>query len=219
MKIKAVLFDCDGLMLDTERVSQDMWRRIGRDYGIEIPDEVFVAITGVKDDHLLQPFYEKIPHLKDVRNDARKKRFDLDFWSSFYPDGITKKGLVKLNYYLHEEGIACGVCSSSNKTYVETLLRTSSVPLYFDTIIGGDMVTHGKPDPEIFLKGAEVLGVEPSQCLVLEDSKMGILAARNAGMHSCFIEDTIHPDEEMLQAIEYRKDDLGQVIDLLENEL
>lgn len=53
---------------------------------------------------------------------------------------------------------------------------------------------------------------------MLEDSKMGILAARNAGMHSCFIEDTIHPDEEMLQAIEFQKDDLAQVIEILEKE-
>ncbi len=219
MKIKGVLFDCDGLMFDTEKVAQEMWRRIGREYGVEIPDEVFVAITGVKDDHLLRPYYEQIPHLQDVRNQAREQRFNLDFWASFYPDGLTKKGLVKLNYYLRDKGIPCAVCSSSKKAYVETLLKTSSVPLYFDTIIGGDMVTHGKPDPEIFLKGAEMLCVKPEECLVLEDSKMGILAARNAGMHSCFIEDTIHPDEEMLQAIEYQKDDLSQVIDLMENEL
>ncbi len=218
MKIQGVLFDCDGLMFDTERVSQQMWRNIGKEFGVEIPDEVFVAITGVKDDHLLQPFYEKIPHLKDIRDIARTKRFDLDFWTSFYPDGLTKKGLIQLNYYLKEHSIPCAVCSSSKKEYVETLIHTSSVPLYFDTIIGGDMVVHGKPDPEIFLKGAKMIGIQPENCLVLEDSKMGILAARNAGMHSCFIEDTIHPDEEMLQAIEFQKDDLAQVIEILEKE-
>ncbi len=216
MDIQGVLFDCDGLMFDTERVAQQMWRNIGKEFNVEIPDEVFVAITGVKDDHLLQPFYKKIPHLKEIRDIARTKRFDLDFWASFYPDGLTKKGLVQLNLYLKEHHIPCAVCSSSKKAYVETLLRTSSVPLYFDAIIGGDMVIHGKPDPEIFLKGAKEIGVEPKKCLVLEDSKMGILAAKNAGMHSCFIEDTIHPDEEMKQAIEFQKDHLAQVIELLE---
>lgn len=214
--IEAVLFDCDGLMFDTERVAQNIWRRIGREYGIEIPDEIFILITGVKDESLIEPYYSKIPHLKDVKQQASKERFNLDFWSSFYPDGITKKGLIKLHKYLHDENYKTAVCSSSKRQYVETLLQTSSIPLRFDHIIGGDMVTHGKPNPEIFLKGAEVLDVEPSHCLVLEDSKMGILAAKNAGMHSCFIKDTIEPDEEMKQAIEYTKNDLSQVIDLLE---
>ena len=59
--------------------------------------------------------------------------------------------------------------------------------VHFDSIVGGDMVEHGKPDPDIFLLGASILGVEAENCLVLEDSKMGILAAKRAGMHSCFI--------------------------------
>ena len=216
MKMKAVLFDCDGLMFDTERVAQDMWRDIGRSYGVEIPDDLFVAITGVKDTRALTPYFETVPHLQDILDASRKKRFDLEFWSSFYPDGLNKKGLVALNQYLNENHIPCCVCSSSKKEYVETLLRTVSVPLHFDSIVGGDMVEHGKPDPDIFLLGASILGVEAENCLVLEDSKMGILAANRAGMHSCFIQDTIKPDDEMRENIEFEKDDLSQVIDLLE---
>lgn len=216
MKMKAVLFDCDGLMFDTERVAQDMWRDIGRSYGVEIPDDLFVAITGVKDTRALTPYFETVPHLQDILDASRKKRFDLEFWSSFYPDGLNKKGLVALNRYLNENHIPCCVCSSSKKEYVETLLRTVSVPLHFDSIVGGDMVEHGKPDPDIFLLGASILGVEAENCLVLEDSKMGILAAKRAGMHSCFIQDTIKPDDEMRENIEFEKEDLSQVIDLLE---
>ena len=150
MKMKAVLFDCDGLMFDTERVAQDMWRDIGRSYGVEIPDDLFVAITGVKDTRALTPYFETVPHLQDILDASRKKRFDLEFWSSFYPDGLNKKGLVALNQFLNENHIPCCVCSSSKKEYVETLLRTVSVPLHFDSIVGGDMVEHGKPDPDIF---------------------------------------------------------------------
>ena len=216
MKMKAVLFDCDGLMFDTERVAQDMWRDIGRSYGVEIPDDLFVAITGVKDTRALTPYFETVPHLQDILDASRKKRFDLEFWSSFYPDGLNKKGLVALNQYLNENHIPCCVCSSSKKEYVETLLRTVSSPLHFDSIVGGDMVEHGKPDPDIFLLGASILGVEAENCLVLEDSKMGILATKRAGMHSCFIQDTIKPDDEMRENIEFEKEDLSQVIDLLE---
>ena len=213
MKVDAVLFDCDGLMFDTERVAQDMWRNIGKQYGVEIPDEIFVLITGVK--NTSEPYYAKIPHLKDIRDQAKGLRFDLQYWSNFYPDKLNKKGLVELNQYLKRNTIPCCVCSSSSKAYVETLLHTCSQPLYFDAIIGGDMVEHGKPDPEIFLKGAEVLGVHPENCLVLEDSKMGILAAHRAQMHSCFIQDTIKPDAEMKSVIEFRRNNLEEVIELI----
>lgn len=215
MKVDAVLFDCDGLMFDTERVAQDMWRNIGKQYGVEIPDEIFVLITGVKNTSALEPYYAKIPHLKDIRDQAKGLRFDLQYWSNFYPDKLNKKGLVELNQYLKRNAIPCCVCSSSSKAYVETLLHTCSQPLYFDAIIGGDMVEHGKPDPEIFLKGAEVLGVHPENCLVLEDSKMGILAAHRAQMHSCFIQDTIKPDAEMKSVIEFRRNNLEEVIELI----
>lgn len=217
MNIQAVLYDCDGLMFNTEQVSQNMWRQIASEYNVTIPDWFFTEITGTKrgDDEILQ--YEKeIPHLHEIMMNERKKRFDLDFWSQFYPDGLNKKGLIRLQLWLESNHITTAVCSSSNRDYVETLIHTVSVPLHFNVIIGGDMVTKGKPDPEIFLKGAEALHVRPENCLVLEDSKQGILAARNAGMHSCFIEDTIEPDEEMKQAVEFRKDSLDEVIDLIQ---
>lgn len=215
--IEAVLFDCDGLMFDTEKVAQDIWRKIGREkFGIELPDEIFVMITGVKDESGLEIYSDKIPHLRQIKDYAKDIRFNLEYWKSFYPDRLNKKGLVELNHYLKDKNIPTTVCSSSNTDYVQTLIQTCTSPLYFDAIIGGNMVTKGKPDPEIFLKGAETLGVKKENCLVLEDSKMGILAAHRAQMHSCFIQDTIQKDDEMKQIIEYEKQDLSQVIALIE---
>lgn len=214
--IDAVIFDCDGLMFDTEKVAQDIWRKIAKEkFNVELPDEVFVMITGVKDESGLQDYYDKIPHLRQIRDEAKHIRFDLDFWKTFYPDKLTKQGLVELNHYLHDAHIPQVVCSSSNREYVKTLIHTCTKPLYFDAIIGGDMVQHGKPDPEIFLLGASTLHVPPSNCLVLEDSKMGILAAHRAHMHSCFIQDTIKKDDEMKAVIEYECHNLSEVIHLV----
>ena len=78
------------------------------------------------------------------------------------------------------------------------------------------MVKLAKPAPDIFLKGAALLGVAANECLVLEDSKQGLQAAKNAGMHSCWIKDMIQVDEEMSENIEYTVEDLSQVISLLE---
>ena len=78
------------------------------------------------------------------------------------------------------------------------------------------MVKKTKPDPEIFLTAAGKLGIRPENCLVLEDSRQGIFAADAAGMHSCFIQDTIIPDDAMRAKIQNERHDLKEVIDLLE---
>ena len=154
----------------------------------------------------------------EIASAMRQKRFDLSFWSSFEKDALNKKGMVELALWLHEHGIAIAVCSSSNADYVQTLLSTVSVPLPFDAIVGGNMVKHGKPAPDIFLLGAETLGVQPQECLVLEDSRQGIVAAHAAGMTSVFVEDTIPKDEEMKSFMNYEVHHLGEVIDLFEKE-
>lgn len=216
--IKAVLFDCDGLMFNTEEVSQRMWREEAEKYGEKFSDEFFKTITGAKDGIDLLRFSKETPHLEEIMEIMHKRRFDLDFWKSFYPDGLNKKGLVSLVMYLHEKNIRIAVCSSSHFSYVQTLLDTVSCDLKFDAVVGGDMVEHGKPAPDIFLLGAKTLHVKPEECLVLEDSKQGIIAAYNAHMHSVFIEDTIAMDEEMKKYLDYQAEDLGKVTTLLEEE-
>lgn len=216
MSIKAVLFDCDGLMFETELVSQQMWRDAAAVYNETIPYDFFVAITGTHDRLMDMDLVRKqIPHIDEIMADMKRLRFDLSFWKSIHTDCLNKPGLLELFPWLKKNGYLTAICSSSYREYVETLAKNVSVPLEYDAIVTGDMVAHSKPDPEIFLKGASLLGVKPEECLVLEDSKMGILAAKNAGMHSCFIQDTIYPDEEMLQAMEYSRNDLAEVIELL----
>lgn len=217
MKMRAVLFDCDGLMFNTEQVSQDLWRQEACKYQETLSDDFFKAITGARGVDMT-PYEKETPHLKEIAMAMRQKRFDLSFWSSFKKDALNKKGMVELALWLHEHGIAIAVCSSSNADYVQTLLSTVSVALPFDAIVGGNMVKHGKPAPDIFLLGAQTLGVKPEECLVLEDSRQGIVAAHAAGMTSVFVEDTIGKDEEMISCMNYEVNHLGEVIDLFKKE-
>jgi HAD hydrolase, family IA, variant 3 len=217
LDVKAVLFDCDGLMFETELISQQIWKDEANKLGFSLPEDFFINITGSGGEELTR-YLSSIPkgiHLFEV---MKKKRFDISFWSSIQKDCLNKKGLVTLFHWLKQHGYLIGICSSSHRTYVEALLSTVSTPLEYDAIVGGDMVTHAKPDPEIFLVGAKILGVKPSDCLVLEDSKQGITAAKRAGMHSCFIEDTIKPDQIMKDMIEYQTENLEDVIQLLKNQ-
>lgn len=215
-RIRAVLFDCDGLMFNTEQVSQDMWRKEAQKYGDHLSDDFFRAITGAKGVDF-SVFEKDIPHLSQIREVMKTRRFDLSFWSTFYPDGLNKYGLVELVQWLDAHNYGIAVCSSSSCAYVQTLLNTVSVKLPIETIVGGDMVKHGKPAPDIFLLGAKMLDVRPEECLVLEDSRQGIVAAGNAGMRSVFIEDTITVDDDMRKHMCYQKENLKEVIDLLED--
>ena len=213
--IKAVIFDCDGLMFNTEYYAKQIWHNEAAKYGITLPEDFNVRITGASGPDVIK-YIESIPGLKEVRPIISAKRFDLDYWTSMGTDFLNKKGLIELFRYLRDHGFKTAICSSSGTDYLKALLSTVSEPLNYDAMIGGNMVTNGKPDPEIFLKGAECLETDPAECLVMEDSKNGIIAAQRAGMHSCFIKDLIEPDEEMEQAIEFRRDDLSQVIGLIE---
>ena len=213
--IKAVLFDCDGLMFETERISVMLWRTEAMKRHITLPEDFFVHIIGAGKEECMA-YMEQEPGMRALRKHVAGKRFDLEFWGNCAKDTLNKRGLIELYAYLNEHGYAIGICSSSGKDYVTTLLSTVSVPLQYDVLVSGDMVKHAKPDPEIFLVGANALHVRPDECLVLEDSKVGIIAAKKAGMHSCWIKDMIDEDEEMTSMIEYRCHDLFEVMGLLE---
>ena len=209
MKIEAVLFDCDGLMFDTEIVAQQIWRDEAYHYGITYPEDFFQQITGAGGRDNAR-YLASIEGMEDILPKIKEKRFDLEFWRSINTDCLNRKGLIEIFTYLEDNGYKIAICSSSSRAYVEALIGTCSKKLHYDAIVCGDMVRHAKPDPEIFLRGAEEVGVKPENCLVLEDSKQGILAAKRACMHSCFIPDTIVPDEEL------QCDSLLDVIGLLE---
>lgn len=213
--MKTVLFDCDGLMFDTERISIAHWKEEAEKNGIVLPEDFFIHTTGVRDDEA-DAYMRSVKGFYRILDRLKEERFDLSFWRSFGTDGLNKKGLQELIEWMDAHHMPRAVCSSSNYDYVKGLVDMASFDMHIDVYVTGDMVKHAKPDPEIFLKAAEKLGFEPEECLVLEDSKAGIIAAKRAGMHSCWIKDMIEADEEMKEALEYRGESLLDVIPLLE---
>ena len=216
-RIRAVLFDCDGLMFNTEQIAQEVWAKEAKRYGIDLPDDFFIHITGAGGVREREYIRSVIPD-EAIIAAISAKRFDLAMWASFPKGELVKKGLEELYAYLRQNGYRVGIASSSGREYVETLLNNTLKEIRYDAICTGDMVRYAKPDPEIFLRCAQMLGVPPEECLVLEDSRQGVHAAANAGMHAGFIQDTIACDSEMEQWIEYRFNDLSEVIGLLEEQ-
>lgn len=215
--IKTVLFDCDGLMFDTERISIEHWRQEAEKIHVQLPDDFFTHTTGVRDDEA-DAYMRSIPGFDKILDRLKKERFDLSFWRSFPTDSLNKKGLKELITWMDDHHMPRAVCSSSPLAYVQNLIATASFDMHIDVFVTGDMVAHAKPDPEIFLIAADKLGIAPSDCLVLEDSKAGIIAAKRAGMHSCWIKDMIEADDEMKEALDDTGTSLKDVITLLEQE-
>jgi len=221
-KITAVLFDCDGLMFNTERLSMKRWTRAAEERGLTLPKDFFLNITGKgrgEGEAYLTALKQQSSLWDDLVTTVRKQRFDLDYFKALPEDSLNMPGLPELCSYLREQNIAMAAASSSPKDYVKTLLDTTSVDTGIHTIAAREDVTDSKPAPDIFLKAAEMLDVLPSECIVLEDSEAGILAGRRAGMFTIFVEDTIPLNDTIRKNADLITSSLNEVLEYLKENL
>lgn len=212
--VQAVIFDMDGLMVDSEKIWGDSWYPAFEKYGFTVPPELIAATTGTTKDHSLALVLETFDNNPDAA-----KAFDEHYALAeeyFIEHGAPKKpGLDELLAYLEEKGIPCAVASSSPKAIVDADLEHAGVTHYFSALVTKADGLPSKPAPDVFLEAARQLGVEPSQTLVLEDSRSGIQAAATGGFIPVMVPDTIEPDDE-LRALSHRIcESLLEVRDLL----
>ncbi len=214
MNIKCVIFDCDGLMFDTERIAKISWAKVLDKYGVSIPNDLFDRITGSGSKEImavLDEYPEVKTHILEIY-DQRKS----DIYNIALKENIKKHGLLELLEYLKLKDLKVCVASSSDLNYINHLLDSQKIDFKFDFIIGGDKVKKSKPDPEIFTKVSETLSINPDHCLVIEDSKNGHLAAKAANMHRVFIQDLVKPDKQMQEElIEYSFNTLDEIKKIL----
>jgi HAD superfamily hydrolase (TIGR01509 family) len=194
--ISAVLFDMDGLMLDTERLLYAAWQRAMADFGYEASEEVFLASVGTtvaRTNQILRAAYGP-----DFPLEATNNRTGDYVWQEVDAHGAPlKPGLLALLDYLEARGIPKAVASSSERATIDRLLGSVDLLWRFAVTVAGDEVAHGKPAPDIFLLAASRLGVDPAQCLVLEDSEPGARAAHAAGMAVIIVPDLKPPSDEV----------------------
>lgn len=213
--IKAVIFDMDGLMFDTETMFIDLVEMLKKKYGLSIPKEVTYQMIGT-DSSIARRLNEQYPGLETVVQDYQSNRMEYTRQYFKKPGAANKKGLQELVVYLNEHQIPFAVASSSKREHILEMIDQAGFDLKPYVIISSkEGNIPGKPAPDIFLKAAEMMNMKPEYCLVLEDSKYGIMAAHNAGMKSVFIQDQIVPDEEMKQYIQIECDSLLDVIDTI----
>lgn len=217
-KISAVIFDADGLMLDSERLSLGCWKIAGREFGYEIRAEDHQRVLGLTVDDSRKVFKEIFG--ADFPFDAiRARRLELGD-ALFEQEGMpVKPGLRELLDFLSERQFPRAVATSTDREFAEKKLRAAGIRHYFEVVVAGDEIRHGKPAPDIFLAAAAHLGVPPANCLVLEDSEPGIRGAHTAGMVPVMVPDLKPPSPE-IQRIAYRiLPSLNEVHQMLREEL
>lgn len=214
--IKAVIFDMDGLMFNTEVMFKKQFRQALDKADIHCPDSVIERMIGC-DSREVAEFETVYPGIIDVMAYCQKTRADYFFTFFKNPGDANMPGLKDLIEYLETKKIPYAIASSSYKGDILKFLDHAGFVLHPKEIVSGKEGFPSKPAPDIFLATAKRLGFAPEECLVLEDSKHGITAAYRAGMKSIFIPDQIIPDDEMKQYIQTTCKSLKEVIYYLEN--
>ena len=210
----AVIFDVDGLMLDTERIASGIWKQIIHEHGHVLKDELYYQLIGRTcrdtEDILKSEYGDNFP--VTTAYNKRIKYFE-DYAENH---GIPQKpGLDDLLQYLDSVHARKAVATSTSRKAAELKMIKGLIRHHFDVVVCGDEVANGKPEPDIFLRAAELLGVIPDGCVVLEDSEAGIRAAHKAGMIPIMVPDMIKPSPEVQDMTYAIADSLRDVKDLL----
>lgn len=216
--IKAVLFDMDGLMFDTESLSTKALIKAAKlqNYAMSVAETHLVL--GYKRESIYN-FYEN--YFSDKKVDGRKLvedhyQIQEEVLYSAGPDKMPY--LDELLAYLKANDYKIAVASSSNLADIKNNLIKTGVAHYIDVIASGEEVANGKPAPDVFLLAAKRLGLDVKDCLVLEDSLFGVEAGYTAGAKTIMIPDSVQPDDITQKRAYKVLDHLGLVIDVLENE-
>ena len=193
--IKGVIFDMDGVLVDNREAHIEAFVIFCRRYGIDMSHDALMPFYGMGNDEIIPEFIprEIIDRVGLNALADEKEAIYRDIYASTIEPVA---GLAELLDELREEGVTLAVGSSGMKANVDYVLEKCGITEYFDVVVNGDMVTRRKPDPEIFLLCARLMGLTPAQCLVFEDSLAGLKAARSAGMKVVALATTL-PVEEL----------------------
>lgn len=199
-EIRGILFDMDGLVLDTEILYSRFWREACEAFGFPMTYQQSLkmrALNRQAGSDMLKSFFGPSADYTAIRQE-RIHRMD----AFVATEGVkAKDGIPQLLDILRKKGIPTAIASSSPPERIEAYLTSVGLLDQFDKLCSGYQVAHGKPEPDIFLYGAESLGLPPESCLALEDSYAGLLSARRAGCLPVLIPDLDPPSEQTLPLV------------------
>lgn len=214
--IKAVIFDLDGTLIDTEKYFRINWPKAFEHFGYKMTDEQYLSIRS-----LGKPFVQET--LKAFSGDSSFNYEELIAYrgklmeESLEENGLeVKKGAEELLSYLKEKGIICAIATASPVDRSERYLKTAGIYKYFDRIISARNMKEGKPSPDVYEFAVKELGLKKEECFAVEDSPNGALSAYRAGLKVIMVPDQSPTDEETKKIIFAEVENLSQIINLIQ---
>ena len=198
MQYKAILFDMDGVLIESEFLMRDTSIQSLADYGITARHEDFLEFTGMGEDRFIGGVVEKYGHVYDK---AMKERAYDYYGQRIKNEANVPAGVKQMLQTLHANGFILAVCSAADLRKVRYNIQAIGVEeSLFTALVTGSDVVRKKPFPDIYLEGARRVGLDPKECLVVEDALSGIQAAHAAGMDAVAVPTTFTKEELQTQA-------------------
>lgn len=196
--MQAIIFDLDGTLIDTEKYYRKFWPMAMAEFGFTMTDEQALSMRSLgrpfAPERLKELFGETADYVK-----IRQRRREM-FEDCVKKEGIQcKKGAKELLSALKARGITTAVATATDLERACDYLRQVDLLEYFDEVISTSQVKVGKPAPDIYLQACEKLGLEPAECIAVEDSPNGVLSAYRSGCKVIMVPDQTQPDEELKQ--------------------
>lgn len=179
--IKAIIFDLDGVIIDSEPLHCKADNQLLTELGIDAPENYFDRFVGWTNEAMWEAIKNDY-HITEFIHELTEMQMPIKLNLLQEGDYKVIPGIVELLEEIKTMHIPTAIASSSPKLFIQAAIEKLGLKQYFSVILSGEEVKRSKPEPDIFLKAAELLNVNPSECLVLEDSKSGTAAAKKAGM-------------------------------------
>lgn len=214
MKFKAILFDFDGLMFDTEKVWKEYFFKANDVFNVNFTEQDRTEIIGRNEQMLRAVLKSKKPNLDvDTYRDWTREQAHHHILTQKIDE---KKGLINLLEYIKKENLLTAIVSGSERKIINSIIEKSAVKNFdFSSFVTGDRKVNPKPNPDVYLKACEELNVKPEEAIVLEDAYLGVKAGKSAGCFTIMIPDTVAPNDEMKQTADLILNDLNEVVDFL----
>lgn len=214
--VSGIIFDMDGVLIDSERQSNEGWLWAAGQLGVDMPIWLIDSFKGAPAELCCKFFDDYYKGVIDYW-EAKELRTQ-HVYKIRETEGIpVKKGVKDIFEYIRNNGLKCAVATSTRRESAEKTLHEIGVWDYLDAVVYGDEVEHGKPEPDIFLRAAKAIGVNPSEAVVVEDSINGIKAGYAADMRVVHIPDTIAIDDDIRKLTYMVCADLNGLIDVVES--
>jgi HAD superfamily hydrolase (TIGR01509 family) len=214
--IRAIIFDMDGLMFDTERLYHDTTVQAAEEMGYSGISGIAYEMIGLREAECIALYERRLGSGFPYPRLAGRRQELMDALLRDHGMPI-KPGLFELLGFLKRENYLMAVATSTRRRLALSYLEQSGVAPYLDRMIFGDMLARSKPAPDIYLKTASELGTDPSECMALEDSPRGIQSAHFAGMTTVMVPDLVKPDESLKKICDFCVPSLFDVMELVRN--